>query len=121
MDHEGCSSAGMSAPTTFTFAFNESNFSDRVLRIEVVAVPDKLDGDIRSARQKKRRRGDRSTEAGVLKAFSSFFFWGAVCGVCQELQLFGLKQLIYLLCAHHMLITCEEYQYYLTVLGRHLP
>ena len=66
MDHEGCSSGGMSAPTTYTFAFNDSNFSDRMLRIEVVAVSEKNDGDSTSARQKKRRRADRNTEAGSL-------------------------------------------------------
>lgn len=67
MDHEGCSSGAMSAPTTYTFAFNDSNFSDRMLRIEVVAVSEKNDGDSTSARQKKRRRADRNTEAGSLR------------------------------------------------------
>lgn len=62
MDPEGCSSGGMSAPTIFTFAFNDSNFSDRVLRIEVVATSEKNDASGTSARQKKRRRADRTTE-----------------------------------------------------------
>ena len=66
MDHEGCSSGGMSAPTTYTFAFNDSNFSDRVLRIEVVAASEKNDAGGTSARQKKRRRADRTTEAGLV-------------------------------------------------------
>ncbi|XP_024380930.1 BTB/POZ domain-containing protein At2g46260 isoform X2 [Physcomitrium patens] len=65
MDHEGCSSGGTSAPTTYTFAFNDSNFSDRVLRIEVVAASEKNDAGSTSARQKKRRRADRNTEAVV--------------------------------------------------------
>lgn len=64
MDHEGCSSGGMSAPTTYTFAFNDSNFSDRVLRIEVVAVSEKNDAGSASSRQKKRRRAHRHSEAG---------------------------------------------------------
>lgn len=66
MDPEGCSSGGMSAPTTYTFAFNDSNFSDRVLRIEVVATSEKNDASGTSARQKKRRRADRTTEAGLV-------------------------------------------------------
>jgi hypothetical protein len=66
MDHEGCSSGGASAPVTFTFAFNDSNFSDRVLQIDILAVPEKFDAESSCARQKKRRRADHNTEAGML-------------------------------------------------------
>jgi hypothetical protein len=81
MDHEGCSSGGMSAPTTYTFAFNDSNFSDRMLRIEVVAASEKNDAGGTSARQKKRRRADRTTEAGLV--FCPF--------VCSLLRVVDLK------------------------------
>lgn len=72
MDPEGCSSGGMSAPTIFTFAFNDRNFSDRVLRIEVVATSEKNDASGTSARQKKRRRADRTTEQGWSRACLDF-------------------------------------------------
>ncbi|CAM6122035.1 unnamed protein product [Calypogeia fissa] len=68
MDHES-SSGGASAAPNYTFAFNDSNFSDRVLRIEIVAGPpdSKSDAGVATgiddwARHKKRRRADRGAE-----------------------------------------------------------
>uniref|UniRef100_A0A7C8Z198 BTB domain-containing protein n=1 Tax=Opuntia streptacantha TaxID=393608 RepID=A0A7C8Z198_OPUST len=56
----------------FGFAFNDSNFSDRVLRIEIMAGPSdsKSDGDgccslLDWARHRKRRREDLKKEHGV--------------------------------------------------------
>ncbi|PKU76992.1 BTB/POZ domain-containing protein POB1 [Dendrobium catenatum] len=55
----------------FEFAFNSSNFSDRVLRIEIVAAPaeSKADGDCCAsfsdwARHRKRRREDIKKDKG---------------------------------------------------------
>ncbi|KAG6557229.1 hypothetical protein Mapa_001156 [Marchantia paleacea] len=66
MDHES-NSGGADAPPNFTFAFNDSNFSDRVLRIEIVAAPPDSKLDVEGsttgadwARHKKRRRADRN-------------------------------------------------------------
>ncbi|URE44799.1 BACK [Musa troglodytarum] len=46
----------------FEFAFNSSNFSDRVLRIEVVAEPDDGAADAGWAGYRKRRRDDGAKE-----------------------------------------------------------
>ncbi|KAJ8479702.1 hypothetical protein OPV22_023429 [Ensete ventricosum] len=46
----------------FEFAFNSSNFSDRVLRIEVVAEPDEGGADAGWAGYRKRRRDDGAKE-----------------------------------------------------------
>lgn len=60
----------------FEFAFNSSNFSDRVLRIEIVAGPaeSKSDGEGCSsiaewARHRKRRREDIKKEKGITLVF----------------------------------------------------
>lgn len=62
----GGEGGGDSARPNFTFAFDNSNFSDRVLRIEVVATPAdaKTSGGGSAtndhwARHRKRRRADR--------------------------------------------------------------
>lgn len=61
-----------SSESDFAFAFNDSNFSDRVLRIEILAdLPsEKLDGEVCKsiadwARNRKRRREEITRESGV--------------------------------------------------------
>jgi hypothetical protein len=68
MDHES-NSGGASAAPNYTFAFNDSNFSDRVLRLEIVAMPPDSKSDVAGsaasddwARHKKRRRADRGAD-----------------------------------------------------------
>ncbi|KAJ7299995.1 hypothetical protein O6H91_18G013500 [Diphasiastrum complanatum] len=64
MEPESVYSGGSTSPLSFAFAFNDSNFSDRILHIEVVAGSSgeaRLLGEARStlidwAHQKKRRR-----------------------------------------------------------------
>jgi hypothetical protein len=57
-------------PPNFEFAFNDSNFSDRMLRIEVMAEPSTLnfeDGTATIAdwaRNRKRRRAEAKRNAG---------------------------------------------------------
>lgn len=57
-----------SADQNFEFAFNSSNFSDRVLRIEIVPdSPEDTTGGVGTsglARHRKRRRGDVKKERG---------------------------------------------------------
>ncbi|RWW33501.1 hypothetical protein GW17_00001781 [Ensete ventricosum] len=57
-----------SADQNFEFAFNSSNFSDRVLRIEIVPdSPEDSTGGVGTsglARHRKRRRGDVKKERG---------------------------------------------------------
>lgn len=73
MDHESNSTA--SEAPDFAFAFNDSNFSDRILRIEIVAGPSEVKGEgegsspatIWAARHKKRRRECGATEVGDCK------------------------------------------------------
>lgn len=67
----GEASASGSADSDFGFAFNDRNFSDRVLRIEIVPdLPDtKSDGDgcpsiADWVRNRKRRREDIKKETG---------------------------------------------------------
>lgn len=62
-----------SSESDFAFAFNDSNFSDRVLRIEILAdLPsEKLDGEVCKsiadwARNRKRRREEITRESGRL-------------------------------------------------------
>lgn len=66
-------SGSAGAPPNFAFAFNDSNFSDRILRIEIMASPteSKSDGEGCNsiadwARNRKRRREDIKKEAGFL-------------------------------------------------------
>ncbi|CAL1375186.1 unnamed protein product [Linum trigynum] len=63
--------SGSSADSDFGFAFNDRNFSDRVLKIEIIPdLPDtKSDGDgcitlAEWARNRKRRREDIKKENG---------------------------------------------------------
>ncbi|XVF13029.1 hypothetical protein REPUB_Repub08aG0172200 [Reevesia pubescens] len=69
----GKASGSASADSDFGFAFNDSNFSDRVLRIEIIPdLPEtKSDGDSCSsiadwARNRKRRREDFKKETDVV-------------------------------------------------------
>ena len=66
----------------FEFAFNSSNFSDRVLRIEIVAgaADSKSDGEGCSsiadwARHRKRRREDIKKEKGIILIMFPVGFW----------------------------------------------
>ncbi|EFJ38838.1 ubiquitin-protein ligase, POB1 [Selaginella moellendorffii] len=78
MDTDTCS--GGTSPS-FAFAFNDSNFSDRVLHIEIVAGASgeaKSSGEPCStvgawARQKKRRRGADAKDKGTLFSCLSFY------------------------------------------------
>ncbi|KAL3624412.1 Boi protein [Castilleja foliolosa] len=67
VDSDDNSSPGLSRDQDFGFAFNDRNFSDRVLRIEIVADPTEARpeseacqtlADWAAARKSKRRRGD---------------------------------------------------------------
>ncbi|GFP95135.1 BTB/POZ domain-containing protein pob1 [Phtheirospermum japonicum] len=69
------SSPGGSRDPDFGFAFNDSNFSDRVLRIEIVADPTEARpeseacqtlADWAAARKSKRRRGDVAKKENAL-------------------------------------------------------
>lgn len=73
MESDSPYSASASAPPNFAFAFNDSNFSDRILRIEIMSGPteSKSDGEGCNsiadwARNRKRRREDIKKEAGFL-------------------------------------------------------
>lgn len=73
MESDSPYNGGVSAPPNFAFAFNDSNFSDRILRIEIMSGPteSKSDGEGCSsiadwARNRKRRREDIKKEAGFL-------------------------------------------------------
>ena len=68
----------------FGFAFNDNNFSDRVLRIEIMAEPSdaKCDGDgccslLDWARHRKRRREDLKKDQGFVFHFS--FWFSSIC------------------------------------------
>ncbi|KAL0426076.1 UNVERIFIED_CONTAM: BTB/POZ domain-containing protein POB1 [Sesamum radiatum] len=66
MDSDSSSSPTAGGDPDFGFAFNDSNFSDRVLRIEIVADPPEAPPESEAcrtladwaARKSKRRRGD---------------------------------------------------------------
>ena len=71
----------------FGFAFNDSNFSDRVLRIEIVADPPEScsDGDTCLSlanwdRHRKRRREDVKKDNGLLSILV-FLVLRCLCGV----------------------------------------
>lgn len=65
-----CSGQAM-PPPNFAFAFNDSNFSDRVLRIEIMAGPATMKAEDGTtsiadwARNRKRRRADAKKDAAV--------------------------------------------------------
>lgn len=67
------SHAGSTSDADFAFAFNDSNFSDRVLRIEIMADPADAGPDSDGcatiadwARHRKRRREDIRKDTGPL-------------------------------------------------------
>ncbi|KAL3693909.1 hypothetical protein R1sor_007560 [Riccia sorocarpa] len=67
MDPESNSGSGDVPAPNFTFAFNDRNFSDRILRLEIVAGPPDSKTDVDGgavgdnwARHKKRRRAERN-------------------------------------------------------------
>lgn len=67
-------SSGVNGPANFAFAFNDSNFSDRVLRIEIMAgsAESKSEGDgcesiADWAKNRKRRREGVNKEAEILE------------------------------------------------------
>lgn len=71
-----------SSESDFGFAFNDSNFSDRILKVEIVPdLPDtKSNGDGCTtiadwAKNRKRRRDDVKKEPGLLSvAFLNYYF-----------------------------------------------
>jgi len=70
---------GSSSDADFGFAFNDSNFSDRVLRIEIMADPVDPQPDSENctsiadwARHRKRRREDIKKENGIVLSRFSF-------------------------------------------------
>lgn len=72
---------GSSSDADFGFAFNDSNFSDRVLRIEIMADPVDPQPDSENctsiadwARHRKRRREDIKKENGIVLSRFSFLF-----------------------------------------------
>jgi hypothetical protein len=80
MEPDFSRSSGGGGPN-FEFAFNSVNFSDRVLRIEVVADPPEIkagSGGCSSladwARQRKRRREELQKEKGYHLGFVSSFY-----------------------------------------------
>eukprot|EP01018_Ginkgo_biloba_P015277 Gb_10822 [translate_table: standard] len=74
MDAESPYNGSAAAPPNFAFAFNDSNFSDRILRIEIMAgsTESKSEGDGCSsisdwARNRKRRREDIKKETEFME------------------------------------------------------
>lgn len=77
MDSSYSSSPSASRDPDFGFAFNDSNFSDRILRIEIVSDSDSAEAEPQpddcktladwALRKSKRRRGDATKkESGEL-------------------------------------------------------
>lgn len=73
-DSPSYNSSGANGPANFAFAFNDSNFSDRILRIEIMAgsAESKSEGEgcesiADWAKNRKRRREGVNKEAGILK------------------------------------------------------
>lgn len=100
------SPGGLSASSSdsdFAFAFNDSNFSDRVLRIEIIPdLPEtKSDGEggctsiADWARNRKRRREEIKREGGNV-LFEFFFFFFNIFRFC-------LCVFVYLLVEFHFL------------------
>lgn len=77
------------ASSDFGFAFNEVNFSDRVLRIEILpespgSKPNPDDNLSDWARNRKRRRDDRLTNViGIVPKCCVFFAFVIVLSVMQ--------------------------------------
>lgn len=76
----GCSRGASGSDGDFGFAFNDSNFSDRLLRIEIMGgSPEcRSDGEgctsiVDWARHRKRRREDIKKENGLLPYLASHF------------------------------------------------
>lgn len=71
MEHDGLYGGHASDPPNFAFAFNDSNFSDRILRFEIMACPPTMkpeDGTSSIAdwaRNRKRRRDDAKKDPAV--------------------------------------------------------
>lgn len=79
MDYDSPCSGQPMGPPNFAFAFNDSNFSDRVLRIEIMAGPATMKADDGTTtiadwdRNRKRRRADAKKDAGGPLFFLSVF------------------------------------------------
>ena len=72
MESEWSRGGGSSSDADFGFAFNDSNFSDRILQIEVMGDPVDARPDSQAcatiadwARHRKRRREDIKKENGI--------------------------------------------------------
>lgn len=70
-----------SSDSDFRFAFNDSNFSDRILRIEIMGDPVEARPDSEGctsiadwARHRKRRREDIKKENGISRTRYLFLF-----------------------------------------------
>ncbi|KAK4418590.1 BTB/POZ domain-containing protein [Sesamum alatum] len=96
MDSDSSSSPTGGGDPDFGFAFNDSNFSDRVLRIEIVADPPETRPESEAcrtladwaARKSKRRRGD-----GVKKENDMYHSFAALdINNCPEEQILDCQQ-----------------------------
>jgi len=83
------SRAGSTSDADFAFAFNDSNFSDRVLRIEIMADPADAGPDSDGcatiadwARHRKRRREDIRKDTGPLPLPLSLSLPLSTCFCC---------------------------------------
>lgn len=86
MDSDYSTDDGRNHGSDFAFAFNDSNFSDRVLRIEIVSerLEATSDGDCCNsladwARNRKRRREDVKKDNCELFLFLHFLLMKLVC------------------------------------------
>ncbi|KAL0464871.1 UNVERIFIED_CONTAM: BTB/POZ domain-containing protein POB1 [Sesamum latifolium] len=96
MDSDSSSSPTAGGDPDFGFAFNDSNFSDRVLRIEIVADPPEAPPESEgcrtladwAARKSKRRRGD------VVKKENDMYHSFAALDInnCPEEQILDCQQ-----------------------------
>ncbi|KAF8412162.1 hypothetical protein HHK36_000120 [Tetracentron sinense] len=94
-DFSPCGNSGVPSDADFAFAFNDSNFSDRVLRIEIMAeLPEsKSDGEGCNsiaywATNRKRRREDMKKENGTHYSL----FSAADFAIYQEEQVVNCNQ-----------------------------
>lgn len=87
-------SCASSSDADFGFAFNDSNFSDRLLRIEIMGEPAESRPDsvgctsILDWARRKRRREDCKKESGNFSFYLEFFDF-LFCLFAEKLRLFG--------------------------------
>ena len=105
--------ATSSSDPDFAFAFNDSNFSDRTLRIEIIGA---LSGTIsdgqgsfnlaESVRNRKRRRQDAKKDNGMPFSLSLHFLFFVVC-LCLAAEKMMVKMYFFGLCVHCVLFSFE--------------